>query len=408
MISEKIKNTSEEIFEKLVAVRRRIHKYPELGLDTYKTSEYITDYLQQLGIEVTQIASKAGVVGLIRGEKRVENLGKSIGKSNNTEKTIALRADIDALPINEENKCDYKSDIPGVMHACGHDFHVSCLIGAAEILSRFKDKFTGNVKLLFQPGEENIGGASVMIKEGVLNNPDVDVCAALHAWPDIPAGKIAVKTGPVFSAIRNFKVTIIGKGGHGAVPQGTTDPIIIGCNIVNALQTIVSRRVDPFDPAVVSVCSFNAGTSVNVIPDTAVIGGTIRAFDANLKAYIEKTLCDISEGIAKAMGAEVQINFIDHSPPVINDAELTKLFISSASKIVGKDNVIIADRPSMVSEDFALFSEKVPSVYFWIGCRNEEKGIINPLHSPIFQGDEECIKIGAAVFAQFALDYLKG
>ncbi|HHY23444.1 MAG TPA: amidohydrolase [Clostridiaceae bacterium] len=398
--SIEIKKISEEIHEKLIKVRRRFHKHPELGMDTYKTAEYIMNYLKQLNIEVTHIANRSGVIGLIRGKKQIDP------DNNEIEKTIALRADIDALSVFEENQCNYKSEIPGVMHACGHDFHTTCLLGAAETLNRLKDSFSGNIKLLFQPGEESLGGAATMLEEGALNNPDVSVCAALHAWPDIPVGKVAVKYGAAFSAIENFKITVTGKGGHGAVPHKTVDPIVIGCNIVNALQTIVSREVDSFEPAIVSICSFNAGTSVNIIPDISVIGGTIRTFDTNLKKFIEKTIFNISEGIAKAMGAGIQIEFTNDSPPVINDEKITKLFISSASRMIGEDNVIISDRPSMVSEDFALIAEKVPSVYFWLGCRNEEKGIINPLHSSKFQGDEDCIKVGTAVFAQFALDYL--
>lgn len=201
-----IRKVSEEIHEKLIKVRRKIHKYPELGMETYRTAEYITSYLKKLDIEATQVVNKAGVVGLIRGKKQNE--------SDNIAKTIALRADIDALPVFEENQCNYKSDIPGVMHACGHDFHTTCLLGAAEIITRFRDRFSGNIKLFFQPGEESVGGASTMIEEGALNNPNVSVCAALHAWPDVPVGKVAVKYGAAFSAIENFKITINGKGGR--------------------------------------------------------------------------------------------------------------------------------------------------------------------------------------------------
>ncbi|HOJ09255.1 MAG TPA: M20 family metallopeptidase [Clostridiales bacterium] len=391
-IHDEVKKIADDIYAKLIDIRRGIHKFPELGLKTYRTAELITGHLTGLGVEVTKAADGSGVVGLIRGKAG--------------SKTVALRADIDALPVNEENSFEYRSCISGAMHACGHDFHTACLLGASEILYRLKDKINGNIKLLFQPGEEGLDGALAMIEEDVLENPHVNACIAAHVWPYVPVGKIAVIYGPSFSAINNFIITITGKGGHGAMPHDTVDPIIAGCNIINALQTIKSRRIDSFEPATVSICSFNAGTSVNIIPDTAVIGGTLRTFNLDLRKKIETMICEISKGIAEPMGAKVSVQFMNEAPPVMNDREITELFINSASKIAGKENIITDIRPAMVSEDFAFFSEKVPSTYFWLGCRNEEKGMIHPLHSSNFQGDEECIKIGAAAFAQFAIDYL--
>jgi len=417
-VDKKIKNLASDIYDKLVAVRRQLHKYPELGFDTYKTADFIANYLVNMGIEAYKVMSGAGVVGLIHGthsldefsnscdagitEKNLISTSDKFGKV----KTIALRADIDALPVNEENTFDYKSRVPGVMHACGHDFHIACLLGAAEILNNLRHYFKGNVKLLFQPGEESVSGAPKMINEGVLENPDVDACIAAHVWPDIPCGKIGIVHGPSFATLNHFIISVHGKGGHGALPHQTIDPIIIGCNIVNSLQTIVSRKVNAFDPAVISVCSFNAGTSVNIIPDTAVLKGTIRTFDISLRKQLEKLICEISQGIAKSMGAEAFVEFIYEAPPVINDSKITDLFIDSASKLISKDDIITNIRPAMVSEDFAFFAERVPSTYFYLGCRNEEKDAVYPLHNSKFKADEECIKIGASLFAKFVIDFL--
>ena len=419
-LHNKIKSIGDQIYSKLTAARKELHKYPELGLETYKTADFISNYLKNLGIETYKVLSGAGVVGLIHGTYSVD--ASSYGNScdlgtlennatNSTDKSkkvkiIGLRADIDALPVKEENTFEYKSCVPGVMHACGHDFHMAVLLGAAEILNSLKHYFKGTVKLLFQPGEEAGSGAPSMINEGVLENPDVDACLAAHVWPDIPVGKIGIVNGPSFAALSHFVITIRGKSGHGALPHQTIDPIVIGCNIVNTLQTIISRKVNAFDPAVVSVCSFNAGTYLNIIPDTAVLKGTIRTFDISLRKQIEKQIQEISEGIANSMGARAQVEFIYKAPPVINDNNVTDLFIDSAAQIIGRDNIITNINPAMVSEDFAFFAEKVPSTYYYLGCRNEEKDAIYPLHNSKFKADEECIKIGASLFAKFAIDFL--
>jgi len=408
VFEDNIEFAVKNIYEKLIETRKELHKYPELGLETFKTADFITNYLTNLGIESHKVLSGAGVVGIIRGQYSNEPTDGYTGKRNSDEvKTIALRADIDALPINEENSFGYKSCIPGAMHACGHDFHTVCLLGAAEILYTMKGYFKGNIKLLFQPAEETIAGAPGMIKEGVLENPSVDACFAAHVWPSIPVGKIGIVHGPSFSGINNFIITVKGKGGHGAMPHETIDPITVGCNIVTTLQTLISRRVNTFEPAVLSVCSFNAGTSVNITPDTAVLKGTLRTFDLSLRKKLEELICEISQGIAKSMGAELNIKFIYEAPPVINENNITDLFIDSACKIIGKENIITDIKPAMVSEDFAFFSQIVPSTYYYLGCRNEEKGITYPLHNAKFKGDEECIRIGASLFAQFAIDFLE-
>ncbi|WP_094546333.1 M20 metallopeptidase family protein [Petroclostridium xylanilyticum] len=392
MFTEEIKKISKEIQEKLINIRRTIHMHPELAFEEHATAQLIYNYLKDLDIEVTPGIAKTGVVGLIRG--------------NQPGKTVAIRADMDALPMTEENECEYKSTVPGKMHACGHDVHVTCLLGAAEILSRLKGKLNGNIKLLFQPAEEGVGGALPMIEEGVLENPKVDACIAAHVWPDIPAGKIVVKNGPIMASPDDFEIIIKGKSGHGAMPHAAVDPIVIGCHVVNTLQTIVSRKIDPLNPAVISICYFHSGTCTNVIPDTATIKGTARTIDPELRRKIASLIEETVAGVVKAMGGEYEFDFKYLYPPTINDDIITDVLANSASKIIGKSNILWGREPSMGGEDFAYFAEKVPSTFFRLGCGNPEKGITHPIHSTKFDVDEDCIAVGASILAQFAVDYL--
>lgn len=392
MFTEEIKKISKEIQEKLINIRRTIHMHPELAFEEHATAQLIYNYLKDLDIEVTPGIAKTGVVGLIR--------------SNQPGKTVAIRADMDALPMTEENECEYKSTVPGKMHACGHDVHVTCLLGAAEILSRLKGKLNGNIKLLFQPAEEGVGGALPMIEEGVLENPKVDACIAAHVWPDIPAGKIVVKNGPIMASPDDFEIIIKGKSGHGAMPHAAVDPIVIGCHVVNTLQTIVSRKIDPLNPAVISICYFHSGTCTNVIPDTATIKGTARTIDPELRRKIASLIEETVAGVVKAMGGEYEFDFKYLYPPTINDNIITDVLANSASKIIGKSNILWGREPSMGGEDFAYFAEKVPSTFFRLGCGNPEKGITHPIHSTKFDVDEDCIVAGASILAQFAVDYL--
>lgn len=392
MFTNEIKTISENIQDKLIKTRRKIHMNPELAFEEVKTSQLIVDYLSNLGIEVTDGVAKTGVVGLIRGSK--------------SGKTFAIRADMDALPILEENTCDYKSTTNGKMHACGHDVHVTCLLGAAEILNELKEQLHGNIKLIFQPAEEGVGGALPMIEEGVMNNPTVDACIAAHVWPEIPAGKIAVKHGPIMASPDDFEILVKGKGGHGAMPHTVIDPIIIGCQVVNALQTIASRKVNPLQPIVISVCSFHSGTCTNVIPDTAIIKGTARTLNRDLRNKIKGLMEEVIAGVVHSMGGEYEFHFKYLYPPTINDNDITDLLALSASKIIDTENILWADEPSMGGEDFAYFAEIVPSTFFRLGCGNLDKGLIYPIHNARFDVDEKCITIGASVLAQFAVDYL--
>ena len=345
-----------------------------------------------MGIEVITGIAKTGVIGLIRG--------KQPGI------TVAIRADMDALPVLEENKCTYKSEVPGKMHACGHDAHIACVLGAAEIINSMRDKLSGNVKLIFQPAEEMLGGAALMIKEGVLETPDVDVCIGAHVWPDVPSGKILVNYGSVFAAMDRFEIVIKGKGGHGAMPHMAIDPIVTGCQVVSAIQTIISRRVSPLDAAVISVCSFHSGSSNNVIPDRAIIKGSIRTLDMETREKIPEMMHQIIDGVTKSMGAEYELNMEKLVPVVLNDRNVTDVFVKAAAQIMGDSNIIVCNEPSMVSEDFSYFTQRVPSTYFRLGCGNSGKGSVHTLHSSEFDIDEGCILTGMEVFTQFAVDYL--
>lgn len=389
---KRIEVMSQDIRLKLIAARRHFHKYPEVGLETRKTADFIGEYLTKLGIEYEKLVDSSAVSALIKGR--------------NPGKTIALRADMDALRVHEENDVPYKSLNPGLMHACGHDFHMASLLGAAEILNDLKNEFSGNVRLIFQPAEETISGALAMLEEGIFENPSVDAAVGLHIWPQIPSGKIGVVKGACFSAVNNFIITIKGKGGHGALPHLAKNPLTAGANIINGLNSIVAGQIDAFSPAILTVCSFNGGSSLNIIPNEAVIKGTIRAFQLEEREDMERRVTDVCGGMAKAWGISVTCEFVHDAPPVINDGSLTPMFTNTAETILGKANVLTLISPSMVSEDFSYFSQLVPSVYFFLGGRNEDMGYVNSLHSPRFNADEESIPVGACLFAAFAIDYL--
>lgn len=383
---------AEAIKDKLIAIRRDIHAHPEIGMHETRTARIIAELLEQYGIEVKKNVGGTGVVGILKG--------KYPGK------TILLRADMDCLKIAEENDVKYKSEYPNLMHACGHDAHVAWLIGAAVILSELKDEIHGNVKFLFQPAEEKEGGAEKTIDSGVLDNPKVDAVVGAHVWPNIQVGKIGIKSGPLMAASDNFKITIYGKGGHGGQPHKCIDPIAVACEIYMALQTIVSRKVDPLEPAVITIGKLNAGLAHNVIPDKAEMEGTIRTLTYEVRDKIPDIMRSIIEGICLANGAKCDFDFLPYHAPVINDPEITAVIGRAANNIVGHKNLIIIDKPTMIGEDFSSFEEKVPGTFFWVGTYNPEKGIVKPLHNPKFNIDEDIIYKAAAVFAECAFVYL--
>ncbi|WIF96097.1 M20 metallopeptidase family protein [Caminicella sporogenes] len=392
MFKEKILKKAEEIKEELISIRRDIHAHPEIGLQEKRTSALVAEKLKKLGIEVKTNVGITGVVGLLKG--------KYPGK------TILLRADMDCLEMTELNNIEYKSKYPGLMHACGHDAHTTWLLGAAMILSEFKDELHGNVKFLFQPAEESQGGANRMINEGVLENPKVNAAIGAHVWPIVESGKIGIKYGSMMAAPDKFTLTIYGKGGHGAEPHNCIDPISIGCQVYMSLQTIVSRKINPIKPAVISITMFNAGSAHNVIPDRVEMVGTVRTLTNELREKIPKMMESIIKGITEANGGSYEFEYIPYYPPVINNDEITDVVKHAGEEILGKDNVVELKNPTMGGEDFSYFQQKVPGTFFVVGTYNEDKKITKPLHSPYFNIDEDILSKASAVLAECALLYL--
>ncbi|MGB9779844.1 M20 metallopeptidase family protein [Caldanaerobacter sp.] len=378
----------EKIEKEAIDLRRKIHMHPELGFEEIKTSEMVYNYLKELGIEVKRIA-KTGVVGLLRGD----------GK-----KTIAIRADMDALPIQEENEVEYASKIPGKMHACGHDVHTAILMATAKVLSRVNLK--GNVKFIFQPAEETTGGALPMIEEGVLEDPKVDAIIGLHVDPDVEVGQIGITYGKAYAASDMFDIVVKGKSSHGAQPHKGVDALVISANIINAIQTIVSRNTNPLTPLVITVGTINGGYARNIIADRVNMSGIIRILEENMKEEVVKSVEKICRDIANSYGGEVEFKRMKGYPLLINDVKFTDLVKESARMILGEKGVVEVP-PSMGVEDFAYFLQRVPGTFYKLGCGNRGKGINNPLHSSKFDVDERCIKVGIAVHVMTVMKYFE-
>ncbi|NJE08127.1 amidohydrolase [Thermococcus sp. M39] len=387
-VEEFVIKKAKELESYIVEMRRDFHMYPELKYEEERTSSIVSKELEELGYEVMRTA-KTGVIGILRGKEEG--------------KTVALRADMDALPVQEENDVPYKSRVPGKMHACGHDAHTAMLLGAAKILAEIKDKLNGTVKLIFQPGEEGGLGAKKIVEEGHLD--DVEAIFGIHVWAELPSGTIGIREGPLLASADAFKATIRGKGGHGAVPHMSIDPIVVAIDIANAYQKIISREINPLDPAVISVTKIVAGTTFNVIPETAELWGTIRAFNEEVRDFIIERMRQITEGYAKSMRCEGEFELtMEYIPPTINDKGLAD-FARRALKPLGE---IVEPRPTLGAEDFAFYTQKTPGLFVLLGIRNEEKGIIYPHHHPKFNVDESVLWKGSAIYALLAYEYLEG
>lgn len=388
-------NDVDEIMPGIVADRRWLHENPELGFQEQKTAEFVRQRLESLGVEDIRAGiAKTGVTGLIHGTK------------DGPGRTVLLRADMDALPLTEENDVEYRSQTEGVMHACGHDAHTAMLLATARVLMERRDEFSGTVKLLFQPSEEaNGGGAKPMIDAGVLENPHVDAVFGQHLLSHKPVGTIWVTGGPVQASADSFRIVVKGKGGHGAMPHSAVDPIVIATQIISALQTVVSRRIDPMGSVVVSVCTFHAGTASNIIPDTAEISGTVRTFTPENRDLAQEELTKLAEGIAASMGGVAEVTYDRGYPPTVNDEAMAELVWQAAERAVGAENVHQMT-PMMPAEDFSYFLLERPGTYFMTGCGNEEQGITWPHHHPKFDIDEDAMHYGTATLAQVVLDYL--
>ncbi|MDI3341673.1 MAG: amidohydrolase [Sphaerobacter sp.] len=408
---------SPELDAWLRETRRYLHMNPELSLQETNTARLVAGHLRELGIEhrtgvggdgrslfMSREALAAagiepgsttggtGVVGLIRGRR--------------PGKTVLLRADMDALPIDEQNDVPYRSTRAGVMHACGHDVHTTILLGVAEVLHGLRNQFDGTVKLMFQPAEEGPGGAAAMIQDGVLDNPPVDAAIALHVAVDYRAGQIGVSPGATTAAADTVKIVVKGVGGHAARPHAAVDATVVAAHILVALQTIVSREVDPLEAAVVTFGKLVAGTANNVIPDSAVLEGTVRTYSPAVRDHIERRIGEIATGVAAAMRAEAQVTYLRGYPAMHNDPALTAIVRAAASEIVGADNVF--DRPPiMAGEDMAFIAERVPTCMFSLGVANPERGIVYPPHHPRFDADEDALAVGVRIMAAAALRYLE-
>lgn len=390
-ISQKIKNKTAAVDSKIIEIRHKIHQNPELSFKEAETAALAAVEMKKLGFEVKENIYGTGVTATFRNS------------SNPEAKTLLIRADMDALPVQEKNELDFCSQNEGVMHACGHDGHTAILIGTAAVLKELAQDFDGNLKFLFQPGEETSGGAAGMIKEGVLENPEVDAALGLHLWGSTPAGVVEYKSGPFMASPDRFDLKIIGSGGHAARPHNTIDPIPIGAEIISALQTIVSRRIDPLESAVISVCSFEAGSTHNVIPDQAQLKATVRSLKPEIRQQLAANIEAVIKNICSIYGADYEFDYIFGYPPVINDSKMTELLAEAAKKVLGSDRVREKEKAEMGGEDFSFFGEKVPSVFYFLGIAPEGE-IINH-HQADFKFNDSVLKDGVAVMAQTAVDF---
>ncbi|MGB9813358.1 MAG: M20 metallopeptidase family protein [Thermovenabulum sp.] len=385
-----LKERIQKIFPKVRELRRDFHAHPELGFEEVRTSEIIAMTLEGLGLEVKTKIAKTGVVGLL-----------DTGKPG---PTVALRADMDALPVKDAKKVPYASTVDGVCHACGHDGHTAMLLGTAMILSAMKNDFTGKVKFIFQPCEEQLpGGAKPMVEAGVLENPKVDNIFGIHLWTNYSIGKVGLKAGPLMAAADSFVIEIIGKGGHGSAPHQTVDAVVVASQVISAFQTIVSRSVNPLEPAVVSVGTLQAGYGFNIIADTAKITGTVRTFSEETRALIQKRMEEILKGITQAYNADYRFDYIKGYPAVINNEKVTEYVRQIAAEVVGEENVLNAE-PVMGGEDFAYYLQQVPGTFVFLGAKNEEKGIAFPHHHPEFDFDEDAMAIGIELMVRYVLN----
>ncbi|HEX3245211.1 MAG TPA: amidohydrolase [Chloroflexota bacterium] len=387
-VNEIIENMGDE----LIDIRRDLHIHPELSFEEHRTARIIAERLDALGLEVRTGVGGTGVVALLRG-----------GRPG---KTVALRADIDALPIVELNEAPYRSQVEGIMHACGHDGHVAGLLGAAEALHATRESLNGDVLLIFQPAEERAGGAKPMIDAGALRDPRPDAVFGVHIWNNLPAGVIGVKPGPIFAAADEVEITIKAPGGHGAMPHQTVDPITVSAQVIQALQTLVSRETSPFDSTVVSICSVHGGNAFNIIPSEVRLLGTVRTFDEHLQARMKRRIEEMVRAIAQGAGADYGFRYDAPCPPVINDATLAEFIRTVAEDEFGVDRVV-TPLPTTGGDDMSYFLKEVPGVYFFVGGANADRGLNHPHHNARFDFDEIAVTATARILARAAVEYLE-
>ncbi|MEH7344190.1 M20 family metallopeptidase [Bacillus sp. JJ1532] len=377
-----------ELKNQLITWRRDFHQHPELGFEEVRTSKIVAEHLESLGIETTRNIGKTGVVGLIKG--------KSEGP------TIALRADMDALPMEDRKTVDYRSKIPGKAHACGHDAHTSMLMGAAKLLAEMGGPEKGNIKLIFQPAEEGLGGAPAMIEDGVLSSPAVDRIAGLHIDPMLPSGTLAVVRNQAMAAADTFEVKVIGVGGHAARPHQTVDSITVASEVISALQHVVSRQIDPLDPAVLTIGKIEGGSAYNIIAPEVTFIGTVRTLNPEVREAMPNKMESIIKGVTEAFGANYEFNYDMGYPSVINDDQMVDLLDQTAKELVGDSNFNYI-KPSMGGEDFSYYTKHIPGVFFRLGASKDGS---YPLHHPLFDINDEILPLGSAALVQLALNFL--
>ena len=384
-MQEKIKALAKKYAPDFIAVRHHLHAHPELSYQEFETSRFVQQQLKDLGIPF-EVKATTGVVGLIKGK-------------NPDRRIIALRADMDALPIKEENDIPYKSKNEGVMHACGHDVHTSCLLGASRILNELKNEWEGTVKLIFQPGEEkNPGGASIMIKDGVLENPTPQAIFALHVNTILEVGQLSFRSGKVMASADELYITVKGKGGHAASPHLSIDPILIGSHLIIALQQLISRNNNPFNPSVLSITAFNGGNTTNVIPNEVKLKGTFRAMNEEWRFKAHDLIRKLTTELVHSMGGEADLNIDIGYPCVMNNEKVTAAARKKAEEYIGRENVSETEL-RMGAEDFGYYAQQIPACFYRLGTMNKARGITAGVHTPVFNIDENAIEIGMGMMA---------
>lgn len=381
---------AEMMRDELVARRRDFHRHPELAFEEFRTAGIIADELRALGMEVQTGVGKTGVVGILEGA--------------GDGPTVLVRSDMDALPIQEENAVDYASTVAGKMHACGHDGHMSIVLGVAKLMTQYRERLNGRIKFVFQPAEEIANGADAMIRDGVLENPRPDVTLGLHLWNYLPLGTLGLAEGPVMAGASDFKMVIRGKGGHAGTPHLTVDPLVCAAQVVLALQTIVSRNVSPLDTAVVSVTYCHAGTANNVIPQMVELGGTFRTLRREVRDAVEARIREIAEAVCAGAGCTCEVAITHYTIPVVNHPEVTATVRRVFSQLVG-DAQFRFDERTMAAEDVSALMDDIPGMYFFVGCANSARGLDYGHHHPRFDFDEDALPLGVALLSAAVAEY---
>lgn len=395
----KLRERIDEIFEEIVKIRRKLHANPELSQQEVETSKTISEFLESCDIQHETEIAGYGVVATITGKGKIQEGQRFL--------TVGIRADMDALPIEESVDVPFKSKNKGIMHACGHDIHTAILLGTAKILKEIEDEINGNVKFFFEPAEETIGGAKQMIEEGCLLNPKVDAVMGLHIAPEVEVGTVQFRRGKMNAASTEFKIIIEGVTCHGAHPENGIDTIVVASNIVCTLQSIVTRNLAPTNPGVVTVGQIHGGNKNNVIAKETIISGIIRALDNDTRSFIKKRVKEIAENVACGFGAKAIVQFEDSYPALVNDNELGSILETVAEKILSKKKVCFSEEPSLGADDFSYFSEAAKSVYFNIGCSDKKEITHQTLHSELLNPNEECIRIGILMEVFGVLELLR-